>query len=143
MNYLERKRTHSIHVMDQQENGNSNGNGRPPAIPKLESNSSPGDGENQADTSTAEESDDCLEGADALEQYRFIRLIRSQLLQAKPFSNVEEYNANVLKNKKFKRVYDNMNYHYRQLMTILDNLSTDARSITETYRENVWYHIIS
>lgn len=133
---------HSSSVLEQSSE-NGNGNGRPP---KLERKSSHGDDQKQsADSLMAtidemNESDDGEESggeADALEQYRFIRLIRSQLLQAKPFSNVEEYNTNVLKTKKFKRTYDSMNYHYRQLMTILDNLSTDARSITETYRENV------
>ena len=137
---LDKKQTHSVHgVLEQSvENGGGNGNGRPS---KLERKPSYGEEQKPSDLNTIDETgesdEDEEEEADALEQYRFIRLIRSQLLQAKPFSNVEEYNANVLKTKKFKKTYDSMNYHYRQLMTILDNLSTDARSITETYRENV------
>ena len=75
--------------------------------------------------------------ADALEHYRFIRLIRSQLLQVNPFLNVDETNQRVLKNKSFKRTFENLNHHYTHLMKILDDLSNDAKSITQTYRANV------
>lgn len=75
--------------------------------------------------------------SDVLDHYRFILLIRNQLMQTIPFKNAEEYNKNELKHKKFKTTFDNLKYHYTELMNILDNLSNEAKAVTDIYKENV------
>jgi hypothetical protein len=75
--------------------------------------------------------------SDVLDQYRFILLIRNQLMQTTPFKNIEEYNKNELKHKKFKQTYENLRFHYTELMSLLDNLSMEAKTVTDIYKENV------
>jgi hypothetical protein len=71
---------------------------------------------------------------DALDHYRFLLLIRNQFLKPNSFQNVED---KVLEKKNFKAVFDNLSYHYSQMMKIVETLSTEAKAITETYKENV------
>jgi hypothetical protein len=78
---------------------------------------------------------------DLLDHYKFIRLIRNQLLSTKPFvNNLDEdpNNNDLLKhNQDFKKKYDNLKYHFNELMGQLDVLSNEAKAITELYRNDV------
>ena len=74
--------------------------------------------------------------SDVYDHYKFIRLVRNQFLHSKPFTNVEDYNTE-LKDKNFKKTFDELSYHYNGLMMILDHLSHEAKTITEIYRESV------
>lgn len=74
---------------------------------------------------------------DALDHYRFILLIRNQFMQSNPFINLDEYKNKELKNKNFKKTFENLSFHFTELMAILDSLSNEARAITDIYKENV------
>ena len=74
--------------------------------------------------------------SDVYDHYKFIRLVRNQFLHSKPFNNVDDYNSE-LKDKNFKKTFDELSYHYNGLMMILDHLSHEAKVITEVYRESV------
>ncbi len=78
---------------------------------------------------------------DLLDHYKFIRLIRNQFLSTKPFGNNldEDSNNNELlkQNQDFKKKYENLKYHFSELMGQLDVLSNEAKAITEIYRNDV------
>ena len=75
--------------------------------------------------------------SDVLDHYKFILLIRNQFLKTNPFKNSEENSHPELKNKKFKTIFDNLNYHYTELMSTFETLSNEASLITAIYKENV------
>ncbi len=77
------------------------------------------------------------ESADVLDHYKFILLIRDQFLKPNPFKKSEEDKHHELKCKKFKTVFDNLEYHYIQMMNTFDALSNEAKEITTIYKENV------
>lgn len=64
-------------------------------------------------------------------------MIRNQFMQSNPFKNCDEYVNKDLKSNAFKKTYKNICYHYTQLMSTLDTLSSEAKAITDTYKENV------
>ena len=74
---------------------------------------------------------------DVLDHYRFILMLRNQFMQSTPFLTMEECTNKELKNKQFKKTFENLCYHYTELMSTLDKLSNEARSITDIYKENV------
>ena len=74
---------------------------------------------------------------DVLDHYRFILMLRNQFMQSSPFMNVDECSNKELKNKQFKKTFENLCYHYTELMSTLDKLSNEAKSITDIYKENV------
>lgn len=77
------------------------------------------------------------ESSDVLDHYKFILLIRDQFLKPHPFKKSEEDKHHELKCKKFKTVFDNLEYHYTQMMSTFDDLSNEAKEITAIYKENV------
>ena len=78
-----------------------------------------------------------LPDPDILEHYRFIILLRNQFTQAKPFlNNTEDENAE-LRFKNFNIIFNNLKYHYKELMSTLDSLSSEAKAIVDIYRENI------
>ncbi len=82
-----------------------------------------------------------LHRTDLFDHYKFIRLIRDQFLSTKPFiNNLDEdpNNNDLLKhNEDFKNKYENIKYHFNELMSNLDVLSSEAKAITEIYRHDV------
>ncbi|RNA20653.1 hypothetical protein BpHYR1_006251 [Brachionus plicatilis] len=84
-------------------------------------------------TSNSNHEQDEQLNSDVLDHYKFLLMIRNQFLQVNPFKNDDE----CLKNKQFKTIFDNLKYHYTELMTTLDSLSNDAKGITDIYKENV------
>ena len=92
--------------------------------------------ENQVPSNPNEEiSESCTNhSTDVLDHYRFILLIRDQFLKPDPFKN--DAGAN-LKCKKFKTIFDNLEYHYSQMMVTFDSLTDEAKEITTIYKENV------
>jgi hypothetical protein len=74
---------------------------------------------------------------DALDHYRFLVLIRNQFLKSDSFQNIDELNSKILEKKNFKTIFNNLSFHYSQLMSTLDTLSKEAKAITEIYKENV------
>ncbi len=70
---------------------------------------------------------------DVLDHYKFILLIRDQFLKPDPFKNADAD----LKCKKFKTIFDNLEYHYSQMMKTFDSLTNEAKDITLIYKENV------
>lgn len=76
---------------------------------------------------------DPAHSSDVLDHYRFIMLIRDQFLRPDPFKNP----GTDMKCKKFKRVFDNLEYHYTQMMTTFDSLTNEAKEIMSIYKENV------
>jgi hypothetical protein len=85
--------------------------------------------------------------SDVLDHYRFICLIRNQFLTNKPFHfNLKDKNnndlpvkqlPNELQNDYFKKTFEAMQYHYKELMETLDKLSEESESITNIYKSNV------
>ena len=71
--------------------------------------------------------------SDVLDHYKFLLLIRNQFMQTNPFKNQDEE----LKNTHFKTTFENLKYHYTELMSTLDSLSNEAKAITDIYKENV------
>ena len=75
--------------------------------------------------------------ADILDHYRFILLVRSQFMQTNPFINSNEFKYKELEtNEHFKAVFDKLKFHYKEMMSILDSLSSEAKLIMEVYKEN-------
>ncbi len=70
---------------------------------------------------------------DVLDHYKFILLIRDQFLKPDPFKNSHAD----FKCKKFKTIFDNLEYHYSQMMNTFDSLTNEAKEITTIYKENV------
>lgn len=85
--------------------------------------------------STKNSNNDQLEqlNSDVLDHYKFLLMIRNQFLQVNPFKNDDD----CLKSQKFKSIFDNLKYHYTELMAALDILSNDAKTITDIYKEHV------
>lgn len=71
---------------------------------------------------------------DALDHYRFLLLIRNQFLKSNSFQNVDD---KLLEKKNFKTIFDNLSYHYTQLMNTVETLSNEAKAITQIYKEDV------
>ncbi|CAF0722905.1 unnamed protein product [Brachionus calyciflorus] len=84
-------------------------------------------------TSNSTQDEDAQSKSDVLDHYKFLLLIRNQFLQTNPFKNDDES----LKNKHFKTIFDNLKYHYTELMATVDTLSNEAKAITDIYKENV------
>jgi hypothetical protein len=78
-----------------------------------------------------------MPSTDVLDHYKFITMLRNQFLQPNPFTNVDEISSKDMKSKQFKKTFENLCYHYTELMTSLDKLSNEAKSITDIYKENV------
>ncbi len=73
---------------------------------------------------------------DVLDHYRFILLVRSQLGQTSPFQTGARESAE-LRFKNFDRVFNNLRYHYKEMMALMDGLSKEATAITEIYKDNI------
>lgn len=78
-----------------------------------------------------------LQKQDVLDHYKFIRLIRNQFLHSNPFKNIEDLDKELKNNNSFQETLNNLNYHYTQLMNVLDTLSNEAKIITDIYRANI------
>jgi hypothetical protein len=78
-----------------------------------------------------------LQTQDVLDHYKFIRLIRNQFLHSNPFKNIEDLDKELKNNENFQETLNNLNYHYTQLMCVLDTLSNEAKTITDIYRANI------
>lgn len=74
---------------------------------------------------------------DVLDHYRFISMLRNQFMQPNPFTSLDEDSSKELKSKQFKKTFENLCYHYTELMSSLDRLSLEAKSITDIYKDNV------
>ena len=77
------------------------------------------------------------ESADVLDHYRFILLIRNQFLKPNPFKNTTEDQHVETKCKKFKTLFDNLDYHYSQMMNTFDSLSDETKEIMSIYKSDV------
>jgi len=64
-------------------------------------------------------------------------MIRNQFIQPNPFKKLEESEGKELTNENFKQTYESLSFHYSELMSIIDKLSTEAKSITDIYKDNV------
>jgi hypothetical protein len=64
-------------------------------------------------------------------------MIRNQFIQANPFKKLEEAEGKELSNENFKQIYESLSFHYSELMSIIDKLSTQAKAITDIYKDNV------
>ena len=78
-----------------------------------------------------------VQSSDVFDHYRFILLIRDQFLKSTPFKNIAEEQHSELKCERFKTIFDNLDYHYSQMMRTFDSLSNEAKEITTIYKENV------
>jgi hypothetical protein len=64
-------------------------------------------------------------------------MIRNQFIEANPFKKLEESEVKELTNENFKQIYESLSFHYSELMSIIDKLSTQAKAITDIYKDNV------
>lgn len=76
-----------------------------------------------------------INSSDVLDHYKFVLLVRSQFTQHMPFLNIDEHPE--LKYDHFRLVYNKLRYHYREMMNILDSLSSEAKAIMDIYKENI------
>jgi hypothetical protein len=73
---------------------------------------------------------------DVLDHYRFILLLRNQFMQTTPFqTNAAE--SGELRFKNFDRIFNNLKYHYREMMSLMDGLSEEAMAIMDIYKDNI------
>ena len=68
---------------------------------------------------------------DLLGHYKFILLIRNQLLKTKPLKCADESELN---NGHYKTLLNHLDYHYTQLMATFDILSNEVDLITAVYK---------
>jgi hypothetical protein len=76
--------------------------------------------------------------SDALDHYRFLCLLRDQFLESQPFSELDESKGKILNNNEsFQKTFDQVKYHYSELMTLMDGLCHEAKGLTNVYKVDV------